>query len=340
MSMPKTISVVIATHNRAASLARTLEAMSTLAEPEAQVTFVVVDNASTDGTAAVLRGFASRLRLHALYEPKCGKNNALNRALDHADLGEIVVFTDDDVIPAPNWLVVIAAACERHPDTTIFGGRIEIAWPAGNVPAWARSEKYSSWAFAKVDFGDTEMPWPPTHAPFGPNYWVRRDVFADGRRFDPQLGPKPKGRIMGDETTFLDLLRKQGNEIVYVPEARVRHCIDKRILTLPGIRERAFTMGRTGANQRPWRHVSLLQKHPLVWRLARTCSYGRYLVACALAYLNPSPKRRAERLIDAMWGLGWNYEMLRLNAEGARPAAAFRPIGARAVRPLDHHPLT
>src|ERR1700682_4126309 len=98
--------VLVCTHNRAPHLRQTLEAMLAMnAVPDCDVEITVVDNTSTDNTPAVVAEPArdSRIPVTYLHEPRQGKSFALNRGLAEAR-GDIVALTDDDVLPAADWL--------------------------------------------------------------------------------------------------------------------------------------------------------------------------------------------------------------------------------------------
>ncbi len=140
----QSISILIPTHNRAAIVEETLETMLRVDRAGMNVEWVVINNASTDRTDDVLRSYCGRLPLRILHEARPGKNRALNRGLHDAPLGDIVVFTDDDIAPTINWLEEIVAACDRWPQHDVFGGRILPRWPNGTRPHW----DYPSAAFA------------------------------------------------------------------------------------------------------------------------------------------------------------------------------------------------
>src|ERR1700722_14629654 len=98
-------SIIISSSNRATALEKTLRALGEVFIPTGwDAELIVVDNASKDHTADVVR--ASQLKnfkVRYLYESRMGKSNALNTGLAVAQ-GEVLLFTDDDVVPARDWL--------------------------------------------------------------------------------------------------------------------------------------------------------------------------------------------------------------------------------------------
>ncbi len=111
------LSVVIATHNRASDLERALEALAAQERPADEV--IVVDDGSTDETAAVLDRWASddRLPLRVIRRKVAAGPATAREQGWRATGGELVAFTDDDCVPDPRWL----AAGERA-----WGGRPEV----------------------------------------------------------------------------------------------------------------------------------------------------------------------------------------------------------------------
>jgi glycosyltransferase involved in cell wall biosynthesis len=95
---------------------------------------VIVDNNSEDGTSSVLAEFADRLPLLTLRERRAGKSRALNRAIPALE-GDLVVATDDDVLPDPGWLAALRHAADTHPEATMFGGPVLPHW-SRPPPSW------------------------------------------------------------------------------------------------------------------------------------------------------------------------------------------------------------
>lgn len=117
------LSVVVCTRSRAPQLRACLERIGRLSGT-APWELVVVDNGSTDETAAVLRQFrrVSPHLLTVVEEPRPGLGRARNRGW-RAAAGELIAFTDDDCYPADDYLNQIVA-CFEDPRLGFLGGRI------------------------------------------------------------------------------------------------------------------------------------------------------------------------------------------------------------------------
>lgn len=235
------LSVAFATRNRAEILARVLAAFSRLAAPEGGWKLVVTDNGSTDGTAALLQSWSDRLPLATVTEHAAGKNRALNAALPHLE-GDLAVWTDDDVIPATDWLVRLREAAEAHPEATMFGGTVELDWP-GPAPDWLTADTVNLSVLYALNLRPSG---PCDHtAIYGPCMAVRRHVFDEGFRFSEAVGPDASRRFypMGGETELLRRLSAAGHRGWFAAEARVRHIVRPEQLEEAWILERAYRYG-------------------------------------------------------------------------------------------------
>ncbi len=237
-------SVLIATRDRAGSLERTLESLARQSAQALDWELIVVDNGSTDDTKLVLDRFASVLPLVSICEPRPGKNRALNRALEDAR-GQLLVFTDDDVVVAPNWLASLVAASHRWPDVAVLGGPIEPVFPPG-TPDWMRAPDFvlASEAFGakrRAEEGLTDQ------FPFGANLAIRARIFG-ALRFDEAVGPvAARSYPQGSEYELLSRLRQRGERFVHVPDARVLHIILPHQVELEWLFGRAERVGRGAA---------------------------------------------------------------------------------------------
>lgn len=238
------LSILIATRDRAESLRRTLESIALQELGELSWEVIVVDNGSTDETSTVLQNPPDGLPLVALHEPSPGKNRALNRALDRAR-GELLVFTDDDIVAQPGWLAALHSAGCRWPEDSIFGGRVEPRFPEG-TRTWLMSDRfpYRRWTFStfhpRTDEGPTHEP------PLGPNVAFHRRVF-DQARFADHMGPTTGEYPMGSEVELLLRLYRQGELFVYVPTAAVEHVLAPHQVEYDYLLRRARRCGRGNA---------------------------------------------------------------------------------------------
>lgn len=310
------VSILIATYNRAESLRQTLTAMQAVDRADVNTEIVVIDNNSSDYTKEVVESFRKSLPVRYLFEPRPGKNKALNHALDTIDLGEIVVFCDDDIVPAENWLREIVRSCQRWPNYSVFGGKIYLVWPQTDVPKWAKSPSIHGWAFTRHDdIADTDTPYPAGGHPPGPNFWVRRSVFDDGRRYDESIGPKAGGKFfMGSETSFLFQLARDGYPGMHIPEAVVGHRVQPELLTPESIKKRVYRYGGGFYHLRHLPRRRLLQKHPLIWRLVQVLVLAKWVLYYVRAWFSLSADRRLLRKLTAIRWLACNIEGFKVAA--------------------------
>jgi glycosyltransferase involved in cell wall biosynthesis len=110
------VTVVIPTKDRWPVLRRALRAVLLQDAPGVDVDVVVVDGASSDGTAARLRGLGDP-RVRVLEEEPRGVSRARNAGIEAAR-GRWVAFLDDDDLWAPSKLRSQLAALARDPGAT------------------------------------------------------------------------------------------------------------------------------------------------------------------------------------------------------------------------------
>lgn len=241
------ITVVMATYNRCTQLRRTMTHFQRLDTRGLSWELLVVDNGSEDGTADVLAELAngSRLPLTVLTEPAPGKARAVNKALEQA-AGELIVFTDDDIVPEADWLRALWSAALRWRGACVFGGRVIPLFPKG-APAWIRDSR-------KIDHETIFAAYAPapregivSTRPVGPNMAIPRAVLGN-QRIREDIGPKgANDYIPGDESELIARLITDGASIVYVPDAVVHHVVRSEQLTLESLWRRAAAFGRASA---------------------------------------------------------------------------------------------
>jgi GT2 family glycosyltransferase len=224
------ITVAVCTWNRAALLDQTLATMQQLRVPAGlEWELLVVNNNCTDDTDAVIADHSRRLPLRRLFEPKQGHAHARNRALAAA-AGELILWTDDDVLVDPQWCAEYVKAADRWPDAVFFGGTISPWFPA-QPPRWIRRNMcWLSPYYAILQHGDVVRPLAPGERVFGANMAFRTEVLRQFA-FDVRLGRVEDELLSGDDIELIGRVSGAGHRGVWVGTARVRHYIPAERLT-------------------------------------------------------------------------------------------------------------
>ena len=285
------VSILICTRNREQELAQTLRALQPIELPPGRTAeLVLVDNGSTDGTAALIRGFQwSKGPVRAVEEPQRGKGHAYNRGLAAA-AGQVVLLTDDDVRPPRDW---IATMCEP-----IWSGRA--AMVAGGV-AFA-PHLLRPWMTPRLRsfLSSTEL------LDAGDPGWVVAANLAFARRvlervpaFDPALGPGALG--FEDEVLFSWQVREAGFRVEGVFDNPVEHWFDARRLERASLSGYMRSHGRSKAYvEYHWQHRDV-RRPRLAWCRALaplSGNSGRRKPCIYMAYARQSrPMQRPRRPI-------------------------------------------
>lgn len=219
------ISVAICTWNRSRLLRQTLERLTTI-DTDRSFTWelVIVNNNSTDDTAAVIEEFSDRLPITSLFEAIPGHSRCRNRAIDAAT-GDYMVWTDNDVLVDRRWLVAYFDAFRAEPDAAFFGGPIEPVFEPTGRPDWLTE----TWTMCQAVYatrllGDQAIDLHERMLPYGANFAVRMDV-QRVNRYDCGLGRVASQMIGDDETSVLRKIATGGGLGRWVPKARINHFI-------------------------------------------------------------------------------------------------------------------
>ena len=226
------ITVVVCTRNRSASLLRTLESMAQMnVPPEMDWELIVVDNNSTDDTRAVVESFVRSSGCPVLYlrETKPGAAQARNCGISQAK-GDMIAFTDDDMIVHPDWLAHIVEECSKEPAADLYFGKTPTMRP--DQAKFASKE------------GDTEQtfrfPCHPSDPGSSNNMIAQRSMLARVGGFDTTLGPGTPCRSAEDVDFNYRVLRA-GGVVRYCPGILAYH--DHRRLTPEAVRGQQFDYG-------------------------------------------------------------------------------------------------
>lgn len=237
------ITVIFSSYNGERTVGTTLEAFCQLTAPPGGWELIAVDNGSSDSTSRIMQSFLDRLPLRTMVVTARGKNNAINAALALAH-GDLIVLTDDDVVPEPKWLCELRQCADAHPEFELFGGAI--------VPRWPRQPE--KWILTSVPHGMVYAATAPglpsgeiEHTLiWGPNMALRQSVFARGLRMNGAVGPDgTENYAMGSETELTTRLKGMGCRAWFCANAKVEHLVRENQLSRRWILKRFFRKGRS-----------------------------------------------------------------------------------------------
>jgi len=239
------VTVVVCTRDRPQSLVRCLDAVAAVHYDAFEV--IVVDNApTTRETLEVVRersGTGSRVRY--VREPRPGLSCARNRGLAEAR-GELVAFTDDDVIVDPRWLDGVVRGFGRSPSVACVTGLVPSARLENAEQRYF--DQRVSWAVScaprRYDrhTGTRESPLYPYAAGLfgtGANFAFRTAVLRDLGGFDEALGAGAPAGGGEDLDVFVRTILA-GHELAYEPAAIVWH---EHRIELGQLRRQLFNYG-------------------------------------------------------------------------------------------------
>jgi glycosyltransferase involved in cell wall biosynthesis len=219
MSKPK-ISAIICTHNRDRYLGLAIDSL--LAQDLDNFEILVIDNASTDTTKAVVEARLSDPRLRYVYESTLGLSTARNRGAQEAQ-ADILAYLDDDAIATPTWLSTLIQAYEQDDQLAIAGGKVTLIWTDGITPPVWLSDGLAG-NLGAYDLGETlTYIQQPGLTPRGLNYSVRRDFLDSVGGFDPKLGRVGTNLLSNEELQMTELALQQDWHVAYLPTALVAH---------------------------------------------------------------------------------------------------------------------
>lgn len=199
------ISVIVPAYNAADTIADCLVALQKQTRLPDEI--IVVDDGSTDETAQVVE----RLGIRLIRQAHAGAAAARNVGARLAS-GDILVFTDADCRPEPDWLLRLI---QPFDDSEIVGSKgVYRTTQSSLVARFVQLEYESKYANmvrqSYIDFVDT----------YSAAY--RRDVFLQNSGFDTKL-------LELEDQEFSFRLARKGYRMVFVPSAVVYHIHDRNV---------------------------------------------------------------------------------------------------------------
>ncbi|MFD2145622.1 glycosyltransferase family 2 protein [Mucilaginibacter antarcticus] len=174
------ISIITVTYNAQNTLSRCIQ--SVIAQNYANIEYIIVDGASTDGTLQIISQYQSQVEVF-VSEPDTGIYDAMNKGIKMATGDVIGILNADDYFAANNVISSVAAAFKEQ-DTQVLYGNLNYINPNGFVLRKWRSGTYTHGMF---NWG-----WMPPH----PTFYCRRQLFETHGLYDTQYGTAADYELM------------------------------------------------------------------------------------------------------------------------------------------------
>ena len=311
MAPPATISIIIPTQRRPASLAQAVRsAFGQTGVDFGEIELLVVDNDPAGSAAATVEALrpAAPFPLRYVHAPEPGVANARNAGVAAA-VGGLIAFLDDDEEAPPGWLAALLAA-QRTFDADVVFGPVRGRAPPGLLPHRAYLEAF----FSRQGPAEAAL----TDAVHGCGCsLVRRAALPDAAApFSPA-----RNQTGGEDDLLFGQMRAAGARIAWAPEAWVWEDPVPDRLSLAYAIRRAFVYG-----QGPTYHEATARPPRLLgvgrWMAIGAGQAGVYGLLAALKWLTAAPDR-AFALDRAARGLGkllwWGPFKLRLYGQTESP---------------------
>lgn len=202
------ISVIIAARNEEANIGKCLQSIVRQNYPADRFEIVVVDDRSTDGTAAIVTNYqlahptVKHVRVENISSDLPPKKNALNEGIRRSSF-DILAFTDADCVASQDWLWYLAK--EFTPDVGVVAGYspMEQYFPGTFFAQWGDS--FLRYLELKNSIGAAAATGlRASYLCTGRNLAYRKIVFSEVGGFEPI-----RHSISGDDDLFIQLVQKK-----------------------------------------------------------------------------------------------------------------------------------
>jgi glycosyltransferase involved in cell wall biosynthesis len=253
------VSIIIPTYNRSARLRPTVESLTAQKYPDDRFEIILVDNSSTDDTAKEIALLVHDFpRIRHLHERRRGAHWGRNAGAT-VSLGEILYFTDDDMIAEPDMLEKIVEPFALKAGIGSVTGKVLPKWET-EPPVWVL-EHCKNQLLSLNDRGEGTIVSDEDPGIFSCHQAILRDVFFRAGGFNPDTNA---GEFVGDNETGLNIkVKKLGYKFAYVGASVTHHIIPESRMTQDYLNSRFADQGFCDS------YTDYRELHPGSFRLVR-----------------------------------------------------------------------
>jgi GT2 family glycosyltransferase len=298
MPGPPRFSVIVPTRGREPGLVALLDALARQTLPPDRFEVIVVFDGAVPGASSLAAAGAVGAQIERLAGRR-GPGAARNAGA-RAARGEVLAFTEDDVVPAPDWLARAAERLAAAPELDVLEG---LTLKPGRRPVRIR-------AVAGLSYLPT-------------NLFVRRECFERSGGYQEAFFDPKRGIYFREDADLGFTLEEAGAQVAIEERAVVIHPVEHPGWLDPLRWARRYQMDALLAARHPRRFRERIEVHrigPLRIRrpiLRAAAAYVAALVAAALAWTGGVPGVAAASAAIAfvaflpLWAK-WRFDLVRL----------------------------
>jgi GT2 family glycosyltransferase len=263
------LSIIIVSYNARADLARCLASLQA-APPRAGHEIIVVDNASTDGSAELAQSIGG---VRVLRNPTNAGFAAANNVGIRASTGANLLLLNSDTIVPPAAIDGLLKALHRHPKVAVAGPRLVDDQARAELSFGPMITPLNEWRQGRIVRGLAAGDPTAVAAVEAATRREQRPDWVSGacllvRRVDAEaVGLLDERFFMyTEDVDFCASIRARGREILFTPEVEVTHLRGRSAASAPAATRRAYERS----------HLAFYRKHHprlvpllLMWRALR-----------------------------------------------------------------------
>jgi glucosyl-dolichyl phosphate glucuronosyltransferase len=234
------VSVVVPTYNRAHMLSVTIESLLRQSYDPERYEIIIVDNNSSDNTKQIIEEWQKKCdgKLKYVFEARQGVHYARNSAFKYAR-GEILYYTDDDMIADADLLKEIVKPFSYDPVVATVTGRVLPKWEQ-EPPQWVLDLCMNN-LLSLQDRQERLLISPHDVGVISCHQALRREAFLRSGGYNPE---NTAGEWIGDGETGLNIkLQKLGYCFGYISSSLTYHMIPASRMTQEYLNKRFANQG-------------------------------------------------------------------------------------------------
>jgi len=219
-SIPPTVSIIIPVYNKSDYTRKCLERLQETLPADFRGEILVIDDASSDDTQSLAADWSKDARIRCVRNHEnLGFLRSCNRGAELAT-GEMLVFLNNDTLPAPGWLPPLIRILQERPNAGVVGGKL--VYPDG------RLQEAGGMVFSDgsaCNFGKRDRPDRPAYNYVREVDYCSGAVLATPRALFQQLGgfDLRYAPAYYEDTDYCFAVRKAGRKVYYQPETVIVH---------------------------------------------------------------------------------------------------------------------